>query len=158
FDFATRRTAAQTVRRTRPDLAISALTTAVRSHKDQYVRYRAMVLLTGFGDSELSKTAREFIGDKNDRLRAVIYAWFEHFPDKSIVSGLLEAVPAEPSPFVRPALLRALAAQPDDPRVTDLLSRFVIQGEDVFRGATIVALGDYRRAYATRAIVEVAKL
>jgi hypothetical protein len=42
--------------------------------------------------------------------------------------------------------------------VKDLLSRFVIQGEDVFRGATIVALGDYRRTYATKAIIEVAKL
>lgn len=158
FDFPTRRDAAGVVRRADAAKAIPALTAAARSHQDQYVRYRALVLLMGFGDSTVGRTARELIADKNDRLRAVVYAWFEHNPGSQIVPALLDAVPNEPSPFVRPALLRALAAQADDARVRELLSRFVRQGEDVFRGATIVALGDYRRTYATKAIIEVAGL
>jgi HEAT repeat protein len=158
FDYPTRRDAARSLRRANPLQTRSALTAAAYNHTDQYVRYRALVLLTGFGEIGVSRPMRELIADKNDRVRTVVYEWFEYNPSRSIIPALLDAVPKEPSPFVRPSLLRALAAQPDDPAVKNLLTRFVMQGEDVFRGATIVALGDYRRTYATKAIVEVAKL
>ena len=57
------------------------------------------------------------LADKNDRLRTVAYAYFEHNPDKAIVPRLLDALNSEESEFVRPALTRALAAYGDDPRV-----------------------------------------
>ena len=158
FDYPTRREAARVLRHADPTKATPALTAAAYNHTDQYVRYRALVLLTGKGEITALRPTRELIGDKNDRVRSVSYEWFEYNPTRSIIQTLLDAVPKEPSPFVRPSLLRALAAQPDDPRVRELLTQFVIQGEDVFRGATIVALGDYRRTYATKSIIEVAKL
>ena len=158
FDYPTRREAARVLRHGNPTKVHPALTAAAYNHTDQYVRYRALVLVTGFGEKEVTGPVHDLIADKNDRVRSVVYEWFEYNPTRSIIPTLLDAVPKEPSPFVRPTLLRALAAQPADPRVQDLLSRFVIQGEDVFRGATIVALGDYRRTYATKAIIEVAKL
>ena len=158
FDFPTRRDAARALRHGNPSKTIPALTAAAYTHTDQYVRYRALVLLTGFGELTARRPAKELIADKNDRLRSVAYEWFEYNPEKAMIPVLLDAVPKEASPFVRPSLLRALAAQAEDPSVKDLLSRFVIQGEDVFRAATIVALGDYRRTYATKAIIEVAKL
>jgi len=158
FDYPTRREAARVLRHGNPSKVVPALTAAAYKHSDQYVRYRALVLVTGFGEISARRPTRELIADKNDRVRSVVYEWFEYNPEKAIIPALLDAVPKEPSPFVRPSLLRALAAQPEDARVRDLLSRFVTQGEDVFRGATIVALGDYRRTYATKAIIEVAKL
>src|SRR5215471_14202447 len=50
LDYATRSNASRTVRRTATAQAVPALLQAVAEHNDGYVRYRALVLLTGFND------------------------------------------------------------------------------------------------------------
>src|SRR5215471_11642072 len=50
LDYATRTNASRTVRRTATAQAVPALLQAVAEHNDGYVRYRALVLLTGFND------------------------------------------------------------------------------------------------------------
>lgn len=50
LDYDTRTAAARTIRRAPADQAVPALLAAVREHADGYVRFRALVLLTGFND------------------------------------------------------------------------------------------------------------
>ena len=51
---------------------------------------------------------------RNDRLRAVAYAYFEHNPEPAVVAAAARgARRSESSEFVRPALMRALAAYGD---------------------------------------------
>src|SRR5712691_12529573 len=50
LDYATRTTASRAVRRTASAQAVPALLQAVTDQGDGYVRYRALVLLTGFND------------------------------------------------------------------------------------------------------------
>src|SRR6476661_6741563 len=50
LDYATRTNASRTVRRTASAQAVPALIQAVSEQGDGYVRYRALVLLTGFND------------------------------------------------------------------------------------------------------------
>jgi len=95
---------------------------------------------------------------KNDRLRAIGYAYFEHNPDPQLVPRMLSALPTESSETVRPALTRALAAYGTDPRVRDALTGLVIKGQDYFRSAVIEAIGDYKGAYALPSLLQVAKL
>lgn len=158
FDLAVRTGASRTVRRAAADLAIPALTKAALEHRDGYVRYRALVLLAGFGDTSAGITMRQVIADRNDRLRTVAYGWFEHHRDPSVLPALLEALPREQSEFVRPALLRALVAYADDPRAREAILPLVMRGEDHFRGVVIEAMGTYRATYAVNVIVQVAKL
>jgi hypothetical protein len=157
-DYSIRMNAARTVRRADPAVAVAALERAARSHEDEYVRYRALVLLTGFGPSLTTGVMRELMDDRNDRLRTVVFGWFERHPDAGVVPMLVDALARERSEFVRPALTRALAAQGDDPRARDVLLPLVLRGEDFFRGAVIEALGDYRVAAALPNIVAVAAL
>ncbi len=158
FDFPTRTNAARVVRRTPAAEAIPALATAARSHKDGYVRYRALVLLAGFGEATATDTMRALIADPNDRVRAVVYAWFERHPVAEVYPILIEALDKEQSEFVRPALTRALAAAHQDPAVRAAVTPLITRGEDYFRGSVIEALGDYRAVWAAPIIAEVAKL
>ena len=160
FNLESRTAAARTVRRASPGTAVPALERAVRSHKDEYVRFRAAVLLTGAADSAAPTVSlmRELITDRNDRLRTIAYQWWEHHPDAAVLPALLAALPRERSEFVRPALTRAIAAHGTDPRAREALVPLVVRGEDLFRGALIEALGDYRATYAITPIGEVAKL
>jgi HEAT repeat protein len=158
FDFPTRTNAARVVRRTPAAEAIPALATAARSHKDGYVRYRALVLLAGFGEATATETMRGLIADPNDRVRAVVYAWFERHPVAEVNPTLIEALEKEQSEFVRPALTRALAAAHQDPAVRAAVTPLITRGEDYFRGSVIEALGDYRAVWAAPIIAEVAKL
>jgi HEAT repeat protein len=75
-----------------------------------------------------------------------------------MVPQFLGALDKEQAEFVRPALVRALAAQGDDPRVRQALLGQVSRGEDFFRSAVIEALGDHKASYAYDAIAAVAKL
>lgn len=158
FDYATRTNAARAVRRSPAAEAIPLLATAARSHQDGYVRYRALVLLAGFGDTTATATMRALLADPNDRVRAVVYAWFERFPASDLNAAMIAALETERSEFVRPALTRALAAAHADPAVREALRPLIMRGEDFFRGTVIDALGDYGATWAVSAIAEVAQL
>src|SRR5437870_8022005 len=110
LDYDTRTTASRTVRRTAGDQAVPALLRAVAEHADGYVRYRALVLLTGFNDPRAIDAMRESLDSPNDRLRTVAYGFFERHPDRTLIPKFLAAVEQEQAEFVRPALVRALAA------------------------------------------------
>lgn len=150
--------ASRTVRRAPAEIAAPALARAARQHADGYVRYRALVLLAGFGDAPAAHVMREVMSDRNDRLRMVAYGWYEHHRDVNALPSLIDALSREQSEFVRPALLRAIAAYGDDPRARAAALPLVVRGQDDFRGALIAAMGDYRAAYAVQSIAEVAKL
>jgi hypothetical protein len=153
--------AARTVRRTVGLQAVPALLQTVAEHTDGYVRYRALVLLTGFNDPRTTDAMRESLTSPNDRLRAVAYSFFEHRPDRAMVDTLVAALEKELGEFVRPSLVRALAAHGavyDDAPLRQALIREIGRGEDYFRSAVIEALGDYKALYAYDALVEVAKL
>jgi HEAT repeat protein len=164
LDYATRTTASRTVRRTANAQAVPALMQAVSEQGDGYVRYRALVLLTGFNDPRTIDVMRDALSSPNDRLRTVAYSFFEHNPDRAMLPQFLTALEKEQAEFVRPALVRALAsaaatAQGDDvTRARQALLREVSRGEDFFRSAVIEALGDYKAPYAVDALVAVAKL
>src|SRR5204862_7048690 len=117
LDYATRTSAARTVRRTASTQAAPALMQAASEHPDGYVRYRALVLLTGFNDPRAKDSMREAIASPNDRLRAVAYSFFEHNPDRSMLPQFLAAPDGEHGEFVRPSLVRAVAALGDEPKV-----------------------------------------
>ena len=104
LDYATRMKAAQTIRRAETNPAVQALLQAVAEHGDGYVRYRALVLLTGFNDPRTRDAMRESLKSPNDRLRAVAYSYFEHNPDRGMTSELLAALEKEQAEFVRPTL------------------------------------------------------
>lgn len=158
FELAVRTDAARTVRRAPAPVAVPALARAAREHSDGYVRYRALVLLGGFGEAPAAQVMREVMTDRNDRLRMVAYAWFERHRDPGVLSALIDALGREQSEFVRPALLRAIAAYGDDSRARAAALPLVLRGQDDFRGAMIEALGDYKAGYAVAPIAEVAKL
>lgn len=158
LDYPTRTNAARTVRRTPGAQAVPALLQAVAEHKDGYVRYRALVLLTGFNDPRTKDAMRASIASPNDRLRTVAYSFFEHNPDPTMVPALLTALEKEQAEFVRPAIIRALAAAASSAPVQQALVRDVSRGEDFFRSAVIEALGDYRAVYAFDAVAAVARL
>ena len=158
LDYATRAAAARTLRRTPATQAVPGLTAAVASHQDGYVRFRALVLLTGFDAPGTADVIREAQTSPNDRLRTVAYNFYEHAPDRARVPALVGAIDGEVAEFVRPALVRALAAVGDDERVRPVLLREVDRGEDFFRSAVIEALGDFKARYAQAALARIAGL
>jgi HEAT repeat protein len=102
-------------------------------------------------------------------LRAVAYSFFEHNPDRALLPDILSALEKEQGEFVRPAVVRALAAavralvddqaaRADVTRAQQALVRDANRGEDFFRSAVVEALGDYKAQYAFDALVAVAKL
>jgi hypothetical protein len=158
LDYDTRTNASRTVRRTPAPQAVPALLQAVAEHRDGYVRYRSLVLLTGFNDPRTNDAIRESLKSPNDRLRTVAYSFLERNPSRTMLPDLLAAVETELAEFVRPALVRALAAAGSEPRVQSVLVREVTRGEDFFRSAVIEALGDYKANYAFDALAKVAGL
>lgn len=157
LDYDTRTNASRLIRRTPPSQAVPALIKAVRTHEDGYVKYRALVLLTGFNDPETAGVMREAKASANDRLRTVAYEYFEHHPDRTMIPEMLASLDAEDGEFVRPSLVRALAVVGSDPRVSAALVRETGRGEDFFRSAVIEALGDYKAVYAIDALTAVTK-
>jgi HEAT repeat protein len=158
LDYNLRTSASQTVRRAAAGQAVPALLAAISSHTDGYVRYRALVLLTGFNDSRIKAAIRESMASPNDRLRTVAYGYLERNPDPALVPMLLEALQKEVAEFVRPALIRALAALGSDPRIRPVLVRESGRGEDFFRSAVIEAFGDYKADYAVDPLLAIANL
>ena len=169
LDYATRTAASRTVRRTAGSQAVPALLQTVAEHGDGYVRYRALVLLTGFNDPRTKDAMRSALASPNDRLRAVAYSFFEHNPDRNLLPDILSALDKEQGEFVRPAVVRALAAavraladdagsRADVARAQQALVRDAGRGEDFFRSAVVEALGDYKAQYAYDAVTAIAKL
>lgn len=157
LDFPIRSTAARTVRRADPPIAVPALLQAVRQHKDEYIRFKALVLLSGFNDPRTRDVMIAAVGDKNDRMRSVAYAYFEYHPEAAVAARLLEALKTEESEFVRPVLTRALAAHASDPKVRQRMEGLVMQGQAFYRSVVIEALGDHKAAYAVKNLVAVAQ-
>jgi HEAT repeat protein len=137
LDYETRTNASRLVRRTPASQAVPALINAVRTHQDGYVKYRALVLLTGFNDPDTAMVMHEAKASPNDRLRTVAYEYFEHHPDRELIPEMLASLDTEDGEFVRPSLVRALAALGSDPRVSSALLRETGRGEDFFRSAVI---------------------
>ena len=158
LEFPVRMEAARTIRRASAAIAVPALTDAAAKHQDGYVRFRALVLLSGFNDPRTRELMGRMLEEKNDRLRAVAYAFFEHNTDTAALPRLLDALAREESEFVRPALTRAVAAYGSDPRARDTIVGLIGRGQDFFRSAVIEAVGDYKGAYAFDALSAVAKL
>jgi HEAT repeat protein len=164
LDYATRTNASRLVRRTAAAQAVPTLMQAVSDHADGYVRYRALVLLTGFNDPRAKDSMRDALASPNDRLRAVAYSFYEHNPDRAMLPQFVKALDTEQGEFVRPALVRALAATVATgagdavAAARQLLVRDVSRGEDYFRSSVIEALGDYKATYAYDAITAVSKL
>jgi len=156
-DYAIRMEAARTIRRGSPDIVVPLLVQAAASHENAYVRFRSLVLLSGYADARTRQAMIQALASPNERLRAVASGFFEHAPDPEVLPRLLESLVREESQFVRPALTRAIAAQGSDPRAREMLSGLVMKGEDFFRSTVIEALGDYKAAYALVPITEVAK-
>ena len=157
-DFPVRMDAARTVRRADAAVALPALLEAVAAHPDTYVRFKALVLLSGFNDPRISTVMFKGLDDRNDRVRAAAYGWFEHHRDVRVVPRLLAALDREEAEFVRPALTRTLAAYGADPKVREALTGLVMKGQDLFRAVVIEALGDYKAAYALQPIMDVSRL
>ena len=97
--------AARLIRRTAEAQAVPALREAARRDSDEFVRYRALVLLTAFNDRGTRDLMRELIRDRNDRVREVAYKWLERNPDPQLADGLVMSLQTEESEFVRPALV-----------------------------------------------------
>lgn len=157
-DYAARTAAARALRRAPVATVAPALVDAVSHHSDGYVKFRALVLLSGMNDSRTHDVMVQALSSPNDRLRAAGYSFFEHNSDPQLVPRMLDALSTESSETVRPALTRALAAYATDPRVRDALNGLVIKGQDFFRSAVIEAIGDYKGAYALPSLIQVAKL
>jgi HEAT repeat protein len=158
IDFPIRMEAARTIRRAPVEIAVPALVQAAAGHADNYIRFRSLVLLSGFNDPRTRDVMVQAMGMQSDRLRAVAYGFFERNQDPQILPKLLEALGREESEFGRPVLTRAIAAYGTDPRVRETMTGLVMKGQDFFRSVVIEALGDYKAAYALPAISGVAKL
>src|SRR5262249_56051208 len=90
--------------------------------------------------------------------RTGAYPFYEHNPGRGMVPVLLAALEKEQAEFVRPALVRALAAAGGDPEVQRTLVHEAGRGEDFFRSAVIEVLGDYKASYALQTFTATSKL
>jgi hypothetical protein len=158
IDFNIRMEAARTIRRAPAAEAVPALSGAALKHPDGFVRFRSLILLSGFNDPRAKDVMQRMLDEKNDRLRAVGFTFFEHNTDPAIIPRLVDGIAKEEGEFVRPALTRALAAHAADPRARAAVLPLVTKGQDFFRSVAIEAIGEYKGLYAFDAIDAVARL
>lgn len=158
LDYATRMAAGRTIRRAQSSQAVTVLLQAVTEHADGFIRFRALVLLTGFADPRTVDAMEEAIVSPNDRLREVAYGYFEQHPDSQMIDRMLVALEKETGEFVRPALVRALAALAKDPRVSSALVLDAGRGLDFFRSTVIEAIGDYKITAAVPKLIDITKI
>lgn len=158
LDYAIRMGAGRTIRRAPAAQVVPALLQTVAEHADGYIRYKALILLTGFNDPRTADAMREALVSPNDRLREVAFAYFEQFPEPALAPRMLAALDKEEGEFVRPALNRALANIHNEPKVTEALIRDAGRGVDFFRSTVIEALGDYQVAAAVTKLTEIARI
>ena len=157
LDYPTRMNAARLIRRAPAAEAVAVLREAIEKGTDEFIRYRAFILLSSFNDRATSELVRTLLRDRNDRLREAAYKWLEAHPDQGMTTTLLTALQTETAEFVRPALVGALAAVDDNPQVQRALVTEITRGVDFFRSAVIDALGRHRATYAVAAIAAVAR-
>ena len=157
-DYQVRMHAARLIRRTPGSEAVPALVEAVRRHENEFVRYRALVLLTSFNDPGTRALVLDLMSDRSDRVREVVYKWLERHPDGRIAERLIAQLQTEVAEFVRPALVAALAAMSGERSVQRPMIVETARGLDFFRSAVIEALGRHGAFYALDAIVGVARL
>jgi len=158
LDYATRMGAGRTIRRAPAAQVVPALLQAVNEHADGFVRFRSLILLTGYSDPRIEDVMENALVSPNDRIREVGYAYFELHPKPALAARMLAALDKEEGEFVRPALVRALAALPRDQKITDALVRDAGRGLDYFRSTVIEAIGDYKIAGAIPKLTEIAKI
>ncbi|HZA37444.1 MAG TPA: HEAT repeat domain-containing protein [Vicinamibacterales bacterium] len=158
LDYTKRTRAAASLRRRAPAEVAPALLEALERNADGYVRFRVLVLLSAFNNPRVPDVMRGATFDPNDRLREVAYSYFEGHPDPSLLGTFLEALDKETSEFVRPSLVRAVAALGADPRARQVMLREVMRGQDFFRSGVIEALGDHKATYAVDALITIAGL
>jgi hypothetical protein len=84
----------------------------------------------------------------------VAYRWLEQHPDAGLAPTLLAALSTEQAEFVRPALVRALAALGADPAVRRALIAEAGRGLDFFRIGVIDAFGQARASWALATLTE----
>lgn len=153
FDYDARLEASRTLRRAGADTVVPLLLEAWRGHEDSYVQFRAAVLFYGFEVATARAVFEEALSSPNDRVRAAAYEYFEQVPSTDVVPKLLDGMETETSEFVRPYLVRALAANDEDAVVQQKLVQEIHRGQEYFRGAVIEALGDHRAGYAVDALI-----
>jgi hypothetical protein len=158
LDFTTRMNAARLVRRAPSREAVAALRAEVLGGGDEFVRYRALVLLTGFVDRGTPELMRRLISDPNDRVREVSFRWLADHPDPGLTTELLRSLETEQAEFVRPALVKALAAIGTDPLVRRALLGEAGRGLDFFRSAVIETLGESRAVWAVPTLTEISRV
>lgn len=164
LDYPTRMAAGRTIRRAPSAQTVPALLQAVHEHPDGFVRFRSLILLTGYSDPRIEDVMEAMLDSPNDRLREVAYAFFEQHPQPRLQAKILAAMEKEEGEFVRPAAVRAVAAYapaakpPDAARIVAPLIRDAGRGVDYFRSTVIEALGDYRIAAALARLTEVARI
>ena len=158
LDFPVRMQAARLIRRTAETQAVPALKEAAQRDANEFVRYRALVLLTAFNDRGTRDLMHQLIRDRNDRVREVAYKWLERNPDPQLAGALVMALQTEESEFVRPAPVGALAALGSDQTVQRAMVAEIGRGLDFFRSAVIEALGRHRAVYAVDGIAATSKL
>ena len=155
FDYGVRLDASRSLRRGDVAVVVPLLLDAMREHQDSYVQFRAAVLFYGFESAAGPAVFEEALDSPNDRVRAAAYEYFEQVPSLDVVPKLLDALDTETSEFVRPYLVRALAANDEDPAVQRRLVEDIHRGQEYFRGAAIEALGDHGASYAVDALIEI---
>ena len=158
LDYDTRMSAARTIRRAPSQQVVPALLQAFNEHAEGYVRFRSLILLTGYSDPRIDDVMQQAMASPNDRIREVAYGYYELNPKPALAPRMLAALDKEEGEFVRPALVRALAALPRDQKITDALIRDAGRGMDYFRSTVIEALGDYKIAAAIPKLTEIAKV
>ena len=129
--------------------------TRYSTNEDSYVQFRSIVLIYGLERPQGHAVFEEALDSPNDRVRAAAYEYFKQVPSAAVVPKLLAALDAETSEFVRPYLVRALAANDDDPAVQARLLRDIDRGQGYFRGAVIEALGDHAAVYAVDSLIPI---
>jgi HEAT repeat protein len=157
-DYDIRMKAGRTIRRAPSAQVVPALLQAYNEHADGFVRFKALVMLTGYTDPRTADAMETAMVSPNDRLREVAYGYFEMNPRPSLLPKMIAALDKEEGEFVRPALVRALAAMPKEPKVAEALIRDASRGMDFFRSTVIEALGDYKIAAAIPRLTEIAKI
>jgi HEAT repeat protein len=158
LDYPTRMAAGRTIRRAPSAQAVPALLQTVNEHADGFIRFKALTLLTGYNDPRTLDTMEAAMVSPNDRLREVAYGYFERNPRPALLPKMLAALDKEEGEFVRPALVRALAAMPKEPKVAEALIRDAARGLDFFRSTVIEAIGDYQIAAAIPRLTEITKI